>query len=211
MKRKRHLIIIIVLIVLIIGLHIAKVIGMNMRMKEYDFVFGVYNNKYNGGEKYLYGYKEGRLYKLDSDYKKDFRNFNRITGTTSIITYFDYNTWNKLYKDMKGSESYGNADYKRWGIPMEYEDVFMNYYNNYRYNPMDKEIFDDMVNELIFKHEADGESIKFSYFFITKNGYYLDVYENEIKVLYKYDESNKSLIKLFELDSNDVIEFFDSK
>ena len=211
MKRKRHLIIIIVLIALIIGLHIAKVIGMNMRMKEYDFVFGVYNNKYNGGEKYLYGYKEGRLYKLDSDYKKDFRNFNRITGTTSIITYFDYNTWNKLYKDMKGSESYGNADYKRWGIPMEYEDVFMNYYNNYRYNPMDKEIFDDMVNELIFKHEADGESIKFSYFFITKNGYYLDVYENEIKVLYKYDESNKSLIKLFELDSNDVIEFFDSK
>ena len=102
---------------------------------------------------------------------------------------------------------YGNGV---WGIGLKKSDMelFEKYYNNYKYNLKDKEIFDKIVNIVLEKHDDDYYTI--DYFLITDSDYYIctnNMYQNEGQAIYKYDITKNTLNKILEWGSGDLLYF----
>lgn len=198
---------IIIVLALIILISIIAGIKESKINNSCDFVIGVstFHHEFDI-DKDLYGYKDGELFKIKGKYKRDKSNFNYVFGTEELVTYLDYDRFMKLLDEMNGTSS---ADYKGMTIDTYvngHEKTFEKYYNNYIYDSKDKNVFDNMINDLIKKHETEDSYYSAIYFFVKDNNYYLWVYSDKEYIMYEY--KNKTLNKLFGFNGNISIEYF---
>ena len=165
---------------------------INEYLKTYDILVGYEQTYMFSSERVLYGYKNGQLIKIDNDYPNDKSNFYEITGTNDFITYFDYDTWYKLYKEMDYTE------YGMWGIDEQHRELFMNYYNNYAYDSNDLAAFNKMLQFVAEKYKLNNTHYDLSCFIINENDYFLYVYVGDNHIMYHYNSDNNKLDKLFD-------------
>ena len=208
---KKRILIIVTCIVLVVSYRFIKEYIENQRLTQYDFVFGVnvFRDEFTT-DHYLYGYKNGKMTKIGNIHKKDMTNLYRVTGTNKIATYFDYNTWIELYKKTGSCETDSMYGEHSWGICQGYENIFMSYYNDYKYDIKDKMIFDDIINCVLNNHENKREYYHVRDFFINKNNYYISMFEDGKDIIYQYDINSKTLKMIFELPSGAEIEYYKS-
>lgn len=205
---KKILIIIIIFAVLVIIFDSTK---NNIENKQYDFVIGVsvFRDEFKT-DHYLYGYKDGKMTEIGNKHKKDQTNLYRVTGTNKIAAYFDYNTWQELYKETGTCETGTLNGEHSWGICQGYENVFLSYYNNYKYNAKDKMMFDNIINCVLNNHENKKGYYNVRNFFISKDNYYIYMYEDGKDIIYQYDGNNNELKMLHELPSGAEIDYYKS-
>lgn len=211
---KKIILIIVSILLILLALIIVKFkIEDNQRneiIKSCDIVFGVRINQALMNKYILYGYKNGEIFEIESktgskNFESNYPSFNRVTGTDDLVTYFDYNTWYKLYTDL----DYGETG--QWGIGSDEKRVnlFKKYYDNYEYDINQKEVFDKIMNCIFEKHKNDSKRDYYSvkYYIVTKNNYYISMYENSKHCICKYDNTNNTLNKIIEYNSGDLLYF----
>ena len=192
---KKYVIATLTIIMLIVGGFYLKAFMNNEELKKYDFLIGFSAFKNNFvTDHYLYGYKDGKMVDTGKGYKKDGSKIYRITGTREIASYFDYDTWLKLYRDTSSCESSDT-----WGICSGYDDIFYDYYNKYSYDAKEKAIFDEIVQYVVKKHENSSGYYAFRYYLVDNDDYYALIYD-DIEALYKYDVKNQKLDFIFEFN-----------
>jgi hypothetical protein len=199
------IIIIVFIVIIITGCSYIDKIKMDKYLETYEIIVGRYHGGVFSGKHVLYGYKNNELIEIDDTYPRDQSNFKRIVGTDDLITYFDYDTWYQLYTDMD------RAEYGKWGVDQEHKNLLLKYYNNYNYDSKDKEVFDNMVKNVLEKHKYNASYYDLKYFFIVGDNYYLFMYENNEDIMYQYDNTTDTLIKLFVIPLGDDLEYFNAR
>ena len=188
MQKKLIIIVLIIIMVVILITGLLSKIKVKMYLLSYDIVVGSQNESMMfGGDKFLIGYKNGETYDLGHKFTEDKSNFNRVIAVNDKITYFDQKTCNEFFKEI------GSTPVLGYRVGTMHEEIFMKYYNNYKYNEKDKEVFDKIVELLEPENKDPEKMVPFYYFFITKNNYYIAKDQS----IYQYEEKNNTLNILF--------------
>ena len=177
---------------------------INNLLETYDYLIGIRNSR---NKKVLYGLKDGQLSEIDADYIANKSTFYRVTGTSQMITYFDYNTWYHLYEDVNHSEWFWDGYH---GVGERDKDIFQKYYENYVYNIGEKQVFDNIVRYVQGQHKNSKDYYSIEYFFVREYNSYVAIYEHEVDgyVFYQYHNDTNTLVKLFDLNPSEEIEYF---
>ncbi len=202
---KKKIVPICLTIVLVLGIVIFIVLshssskGANdKKMNSYDYVI-VGDNcscQPSGKCKIIYGIKGdevGIINKLKYNSNKE--TFYRVFKGKEEISYFDYNTWHKMYEELNYLECDG-CD--------KQETAIKKYQKKYKYKEAELETFKTILS---LSNRTFNSYIR--YYIVSGNDYL--VFNSKEEKLYKYNIENNTLDEFLELKTCDIDYFHKAK
>ena len=146
--------------------------------------------------KYIYGIKNdviGTINKLK--YTSNKETFYRVVKGKEEITYFDYNTWHKMYEELNYMECFG-CD--------KQEEAIIKYQKNYKYKETDLEVFKTILG---LSNAKFNNYIR--YYIVNGNDYF--VFNSLEEKFYKYNVEGNVLDEFLDVKTCDIDYFHISK